>query len=731
MKSIKLTAVSLCLIAMITTTTSFASTQRKAITRKVTNLTQYVDPTIGTGGHGHVFLGANVPFGFVQLGPTENVRGWDWCSGYHDSDSILVGFSHTHLSGTGIGDLGDVLMFPTVDNSNESTFSHQNEKARPGYYSVVLNSSAIRAELTATARVGFHRYTYPAGEKAKLIVNLFRGIGWDKYVAGKITKENDYTISGYRVSTGWAKHQVIYFTAVFSSPIKQLTSDADTVNVLSFNLPSNRQLCVKVALSPVSVENAKQNMKAELPGWDFDATVSAANKAWNEQLGKVIFNTKNLNDKHVFYTALYHTMIAPSLFCDVNGDYYGSDGKIYRHGGFKDYTTFSLWDTYRAAQPLATLIHPEMLSDYAQTFLHIFAQQGKLPVWHLMGNETDCMVGNPGIPVLADLVLKGVKMDNEAAFEAMKKSAMLDERGMKELKEYGYLPFDKVEGAETVSKGLEYSLADWCVAQVAKKLNKTSDYQYFLNRSMSYKKYFDSKTQFMRGRAADGSFRTPFNPFYSEHETYDYTEGNAWQYTWLVPQDVHGLIRLFGGEKAFTTKLDSLFIVHGYMGDKASPDISGLIGQYAHGNEPSHHILYLYAYAGELWKSAPFIRQTLTTLYRDNKDGLSGNEDVGQMSAWYVLSSMGIYQVEPAGGKFIFGSPLMDEAILKVGNGKTFRIVAHNNSNMNIYIQSVRFNGKPYTKSYINYKDIVVGGTLEFVMGNKPSAFGTAVSDRP
>lgn len=722
----------LCLSLLLSLTLpAWAAQPKKSNTQKTVSLTQFVDPAIGTGGHGHVFLGANVPFGFVQLGPSQVVKGWDWCSGYHDSDNTIIGFSHTHLSGTGIGDLGDILVSPGDGKVSKSSFSHQNEICRPGYYSVKLDDTHIKAELTATSRVGFHRYTYPS-KAATLSFNLNYGIGWDKYVAGKITKESNKVISGYRVSKGWAKHQVVYFVAEFSAPIKNIRAQGDTINDLSFELPVGHQLLVKVALSPVSVANAKLNMKAELPKWNFSQTVTEADKAWNNQLSNITFKTNNLSDKKVFYTALYHTMIAPSLFCDVNGDYYGADGKTYHRGGFKNYTTFSLWDTYRAAQPLMTLIHRDMLPDMAQTFLHIAAQQGKLPVWHLVGNETDCMVGNPGVIALADMYLKGVKMDKEKAFEAMKKSVMLDERGMRELKQYGYLPYDKTEdGAETVARGLEYAIADWCVAQVAKDLNKQSEYQYFLKRSKNYTKYFDKQTGFVRGIDSNGKFREPFSPFHSVHRADDYTEGNAWQYTWLVPQDVHGLISEFGGEKPFIDKFDSLFVVKGNLGKDASPDISGLIGQYAHGNEPSHHILYMYAYAGQQWKSAPLIRQTLTTLYTPSKDGLSGNEDVGQMSAWYVLSSMGIYQVEPAGGKFVFGSPLMDEATLKVGGGKTFHIVAKNNSRSNMYIQSVTFNGKPYTKSYIYYKDIITGGTLQFIMGDKPSNFGVAVSDRP
>ena len=708
---------------------AYSTQSKRSKVQSMVNLTQYVDPTSGTGGHGHVFLGADVPFGLVQVGPSEIDKGWDWCSGYYYSDSVLVGFSHTHLSGTGCGALGDILLFPTINGENKSTFSHNNEVAHPGYYSVKLDNSGIKAELTSTARVGFHRYTYPCKD-VKLIVNLKYGL--DNYVSGKITKDNDKQISGCRVSSGWARHREAYFTATFSSPIKNIESQGDTINILSFELPANHQLLVKVALSPVSVANAKQNMQVELPGWNFGATVTAADKAWNEQLNRIVYKTNNNIDKKVFYTSLYHTMIAPSLFCDVNGDYYGSDGKIYRKGGFKNYTTFSLWDTYRAAQPLMTLIHRDMLPDMAQTFLHIFAQQGKLPVWHLWGNETDCMVGNPGICALADMFLKGVPMNKEEAFNAMKKSAMRNERGMKELKEYGYIPYDKAENnTETVSRGLEFALSDWCVARVAKELNKQDDYKYFLKRSNSYTKYFDKSIGFVRPIDSKGKFREPFSPFFIVDGGHNFTEGNAWQYTWLVPQDVHGLIREFGGDKPFLTKLDSLFIATGDLGRNVPPDVSGLIGQFDLGNEPVHQVLYMYPYAGALWKSAPLLRQSLTTLYSINKDGMPGNDDVGQMGAWYVLSSMGIYQVEPAGFKFVFGSPLMDESILKVGGGKTFSIIAHNNSRKNMYIQSVKLNGKKYTKSYIYYNDIIKGGTLEFTMGDKPSDFGSAVNDRP
>ena len=458
--------------------------------------------------------------------------------------------------------------------------------------------------------------------------------------------------------------------------------------------------------------------------------VAEADAAWNRELSKAKIETQDSVARRIFYTAMYHTMTAPSVFSDVNGEYRGADGKIHQ-GDFTNYTTLSLWDTYRAAHPLMTLIHTDMLSDMAQTFINIYRQQGRLPVWHLMGNETDCMVGNPGIPVLADLVLKGYVKDKEAAYEALKQTALKEERGLGLLKKYGYLPYDKDPEMETVAKGLEYALADACIAKVARLLGKKADATYFERRSKSYRKYFDKQTGFMRGIGSDGKFRKPFNPFSTVHRQDDYTEGNAWQYTWLVPHDVHGLVRLFGSEKNFVTKFDSLFVVSGDLGDNASPDISGLIGQYAHGNEPSHHVLYMYNYVGQPWKAARLLRQTMKEMYKDDYDGLSGNEDVGQMSAWYVLSAMGLYQVEPAGGKYIIGSPLFDSAEMNVGKGKSFRIVCKDNSKENIYVQSALLNGKPYSKSYIRYEDMIKGGVLELQMGSQPSRWGTRPADRP
>ena len=693
--------------------------------------TQYVNPFIGTGGHGHVFLGANVPFGNIQAGPTQKKQGWDWCSGYHYSDSTVIGFGQMHLSGTGIGDLGDVSLLPMTNPSQrEVKFSHRAEYVCPGYYSVML-ASGIRVELTATQRVAFHRYSFPAdATKGYIALNLAQGIGWDKMTSCKFKQESDKTITGFRMSEGWAKDQRVYFIAEFSEPVKLEENECDTIGIFSV-VSTNQPLLVKVGISAVSVENARKNLQQELPGWNFASVVAKANADWNRELSKIAIKTQDERAKRIFYTALYHTMIAPSVFSDVNGEYRGADGKTHK-GDFTDYTTFSLWDTYRAAFPLMTLIQPEMQRDLAETMLHIFKQQGKLPVWHLMGNETDCMVGNPGVPVLVDIALKGFNVNKKAVFEAVKASAMRDERGMGLLKKYGYIPCDLDPEKETVAKGLEYALADACIAKLAKQLGKTEDYKYFYKRSQSYRDfYFDKQTKFMRGVTSDHKFREPFDPFSTVHRQDDYTEGNAWQYVWLVPHDVHGLVAAFGGEKPFASKLDSLFIVNGDMGADASPDITGLIGQYAHGNEPSHHILYMYNYVGQPWKGADKIRYVLSNLYHDDFDGLSGNEDVGQMSAWYILSSVGFYQVDPAGGRYVFGSPLFDEVTLNVGNGKTFRVVAHNNSSENKYIQSAKLNGKPYTRSYIDFKDIVRGGTLEFVMGNKPSQFGVQPSDRP
>ena len=694
------------------------------------NLTQFVNQYVGTGGHGHTFMGANVPFGLVQLGPTEPTRGWDWCSGYYYDDDELIGFGHMHLSGTGIGCLGDIAFLPVKDFKQTSTrFTHANEKVHPGYYSVQLTDPNVLVELTATERCGFHRYTFQNGAKPQLALDLSQCIGWDKLNDCLLTQETPTRLTGFRRSNGWAADRRIYFDIEFSQPVTVNRLDSMERVVLTVS-DATKPLLVKVALSPVNIDKAKLNMKAELAGWDFDAAVKAADEAWNRQLSRISIETSNLTQKRIFYTAMYHLMTSCSKFNDVDLEYRGADGKVHK-GDFTNYTTLSLWDTYRASHPLMSFLFPEMQRDFAETFLNIYKQQGRLPVWHLMGSETDCMVGNPGAIVLADLTMKGLVDNKELAFEALKNTQLKDDRDLGLLKKYGYIPWDLEPENETVAKALEYCEADDGVAKVAKLLGKTDDYNYFYNRSRSYKKYWDPETRFLRAISTEGKYHMPFNPFGAEHRTNDYTEGNAWQYTFLVPHDVHGLISLFGSDKAFMSKLDSLFFVEGFAGENASPDMSGMTGQYAHGNEPSHHVIYMYNYAGRPDKAAPLLRKMMNEMYLDQPDGLSGNEDVGQMSAWYVISAMGLYQVEPTGGRYVIGSPLFDKASVNVGGGKKFMVVAKNNSDKNIYVQSARLNGRPYTKSYIEFNDITRGGTLELTMGPRPSKWGFKQADRP
>lgn len=675
-------------------------------------------------------MGANVPFGLVQLGPTEPTRGWDWCSGYYYDDDELIGFGHMHLSGTGIGCLGDVAFLPVKDFKQTSTrFKHEAEKVHPGYYSVQLTDPNVLVELTATERCGFHRYTFKNGAKAQLALDLSQCIGWDKLNDCLLTQESATRLTGFRRSNGWAADRRIYFSIDFSQPVTVHRLDSMERVVVSV-ADNTKPLLVKVALSPVSIDKAKLNMQAELAGWDFDAAVKQADEAWNRELARIEIQTNDRTKKRVFYTAMYHLMTSCSKFNDVDCEYRGADGKVHK-ADFTNYTTLSLWDTYRAAHPLMTVAFPEMQRDFAQTFLNIYKQQGRLPVWHLMGSETDCMVGNPGAIVLADLTMKGFVEDKELALEALKATQMKDIRSLGLLKKHGYIPWNLEPENETVAKALEYCAADDGVAKVAKLLGKKDDYEYFFNRSRSYKKYYDPETRFLRAVGTDGKFRLPFNPFFAEHRTNDYTEGNAWQYTFLVPHDVKGLIKLFGSDKAFMSKLDSLFFVEGWAGDNASPDMSGMTGQYAHGNEPSHHVIYMYNYAGRPDKAAPMLRKMLNEMYLDQPDGLSGNEDVGQMSAWYILSSVGLYQVDPVGGRFVIGSPLFYKATVNVGGGKTFTVVAKNNSDKNIYVQSARLNGKTLKNSYVDFNDIRHGGTLELVMGPKPSKWATTTACRP
>lgn len=715
--------------------------------QEMEDLTQFVDPRIGTGGHGHVFYGANVPYGFIQLGPTSIPQSWDWVSGYHVSDSTVIGFPHTHLSGTGIGDLHDINVMPVV---GEVTYSRgdasscetglwsysdrSKEVVTPGYYRTHLSRYNVDVELTATKRVGFHKYTFLGSESPAIVFDMVNGGCWDKTTEAVIRVVNDSTVSGYRYSKGWADDQRVFFRAEFSrkfdnvefivnDSVKKgnMAKGAQLFARVNFAEGNQEPVYMKVALSPTSEEGAQLNMQTELSGWDFEKTIADAKAAWNKELNKVKVYTTDEASKKIFYTSLYHTLFAPSEFCDVNGDYYGADKQMHKGEGFVNYTTFSLWDTYRAAQPLMTILHPEKMSDIINTMLHIYQQQGKLPVWHLMGCETNCMVGNPGVPVVADAILKDIKgFDTELAFKALKESSMLPERGMEHRIEYGFIPADKM--MEAIAYDMEYAIADWSVAQAAQKLGKQEDYEYFLKRSQSYKNYFDASTGFMRGKMLDGSWRTPFSPYASSHRDDDYCEGNAWQYTWLVPHDVEGLVECFGSKEAFVNKLDSLFLAEGDMGEASSPDISGLIGQYAHGNEPSHHTVYLYTLVGQPWKTADRIKEILHTMYTDQPDGLSGNEDVGQMSAWYILSSFGFYQVEPAGGKFVFGYPNFDKVEIAVPDGK-FVIERENKGQQNNYIQGIVLNGTEYKKPWIEYTDIIKGGELKFLMGDEPVAW--------
>lgn len=706
--------------------------------------TRFVDPLIGSAGSGHVFVGANVPFGFVQLGPTSVPQEWPWCSGYNRSDSTVIGFSHTQLNGTGIGDLHDITVMPVVGevkyargntkDCKSGLWSYQDrsrEVAQMGYYRAFLTRYGINAELTATMRTGLHRYTFPESKESAIVFDLENGGGWDEVTSSQITVVNDSTIVGYRRSTGWSWNHPVYFKAVFSRPFKAahlIYNNEEKSNTtleekavygrFNFETTEGEVIMLKVGTSATSIEGAALNLETEQHGWRFETVREQARDAWNAQLSKIKIETDDIHTKRCFYTAMFHTMIAPSVMCDVNGDYHGSDHVNHTNPGFVNYTTFSLWDTYRAAHPLMTIIHPEMMPDIINTMITIRKENGKLPIWHLMARETNCMVGYPGVPVVADAILKGYKgFSYEDAFEAMVHSTNLDERGQKWHRTLGYIPCDSMK-AESVAFELEYCLADWAVAQAAKKLGHNKEYVEYMRRSKQYQRLFDNKTNFMRAVDGNGKFKTPFDPFIQRHQADEYCEGNAWQYTWLVPHDVNGLVECFGSKKKLISKLDSLFVVTGDIGKEAAPDMSGFIGQYVHGNEPSHHIIYMYTMLGQPWKAAERVRQVLTTMYNDGEEGLCGNEDVGQMSAWYILSAMGFYQVEPAGGRYYFGSPLLDKATIKVPGGK-FEIIAHNNSTKNIYIKSIRLNGKPYKKPYIDHRDIRAGGTLEFTMSNK------------
>lgn len=711
-----------------------------------------VDPYIGSGGHGHVFVGASVPFGAIQAGPQNIHKGWDWCSGYHHSDSIVIGFAHTHLSGTGCTDLGDVQIMPytgalrtkrgeqtNIEGCCSSYYSHENESVSPGYYSLKMDNG-IRIEMTTSTRTALHRITYPETPGHRLLINLQEGNG-DRAVASSLKLTDPYTVEGYRFSEGWGPHKV-FFALTTDKPIRSLDLfNGDTPaegeeiccegakGVLTFS--DERQVCIKVAISSVSCENAMENLRSEIPGWNFESVRNEAVRRWNDVLGAIDIETSDKEAEKIFYTAMYHAFIAPTTYCDVNGEFRGHNDRIIR-GGWVNYSTFSLWDTYRALHPLYTLIRQDRLPDIVNSMLSIYDQQGKLPIWALPGAETNTMPGYSAVPVLADAILKGIGgFDADRAYRAMKASTVYPQQeAIPYVLEMGYIPDEKVHSATSIA--MEYAVGDWGVAQAAKKLGYESDYQEYIKRGKYYEQYFDRSINFIRPRLGNGEWLTPYDPFESIHGVGHFCEGNGWQYTFFVPQYPEGLIGLMGGDEAFTAKLDEFFSAEGDMGEQASMDISGLIGMYAHGNEPSHHIAYLYAYAGEQWKTAEIVRYIQREFYTARPDGIIGNEDCGQMSAWHILSAMGFYQVNPSEGIFVFGSPLFDKATIHLPGGKRFEIVAENNSDENIYIQSASLNGAPYDKSYITYDRIMAGGTLTFVMGPRPNKeFGTAPEARP
>ena len=720
-----------------------------------------VRPMMGTGAAGCVVPVAAAPFGMVQLGPDTYFTS----SGYHYDHDVIYGFSHTHKSGGGGTDFQDIMFFPVADSAWQrlevypdrvgSRFSHEREHVEPGYYRVRLLDSDIEAELTATSRCGMHRYAYPDGAARQLIVDLKHGCqhsttifadeDFDTVKVSRLEWVDERTVRGFRISNGWAPEQHVYFYAEFSEPIRSCRffdhgrsvegirelEGTDVRAVLNFGGRDGRPLVARVGISPVSMEGARENLSAEIKGWNFDRVRSSAYSAWNEQLSAVRIEGGEPSRREVFYTSLYYAMLYPMLYSDMTGEYRSSDSKVYR-GDFRYFAgVLSLWDTFRAQNPLIAILRPDVTRDLMKTMLEHYRHCGQLPIWTLAGVENMCMIGYHSMPVIADAYSKGIRdFDAEALYEAMKASSDRDTfgyflkafRGARHYNRYGYVPCDLE--ITSVSKTLEYCYDDWCIAQMARMLGREEDYERYIERAGRYRNLFDSSLRFMRGRLSDGSWRTPFDPFLSNHyrEGDDFCEGTSWQWTFFVPHDGKGLIDLFGGRELFVAKLDSLFTVSSVLEGAASPDISGLIGQYAHGNEPSHHVVYLYTMIGQPAKTADKVREILTTLYHDQPDGLSGNEDVGQMSAWYVLSSLGFYQVEPAGGRYFFGSPLFDKAELRVRDG-VFTVIAHNNSAADKYIQRVKLNGEPYAKPYIGFEEIAAGGTLEFEMGPEPAVW--------
>jgi predicted alpha-1,2-mannosidase len=733
-------------------------------------LTKFVDVFIGTGGHGHTYPGATVPFGMVQLSPDTWNGDWDHCSGYHFDDTSMMGFSHTHLSGTGVGDLLDVLVMPAVGPVHtepgprdhpaigyRSRFSHADEQAEPGYYSVLLKDYGIKAELSASARVGMHRYTFPLDPTSHFIVDLEHGIialpGREntKVLSAEMRiVGNDALMGGRRVGE-WAPGRYIYFAMRFSRPFDgaRLVSGntlldpsvreakgTSVKSVLLFPSRENEVIQVKVGLSAVSAEGALRNLEAEIPGWDFDQVRYAAKQAWERELGKIVIETSRADHKEIFYTALYHSFVAPTLFSDVDGQYRGMDLEVHSlRPGENNYTTYSLWDTYRALHPLYTLTQTERLPDLLNTLIRMAEQSpAGVPVWPLQAVETGCMTGYHSASVLAEAYVKGIAgVDYRKAYSLWNRRAFVDNyRGLIQYRDLGFIPCDQED--EAVTKTLEYAYDDWAVAHLARAAGAMEDHRRLLERSRNYKNVFDSSVKFMRGRLSDGSWASPFDPKGQGHfdKWRDFTESNSWQATFLNQHDVHEYIALMSGDQAFVQKLDLLFNQSSELPPNASPDIAGMVGQYAHGNEPGHHVSYLYSYAGMAYKTQARARFLLETMHHNAPDGLAGNEDCGQMSAWYVMSALGFYAVDPVSGNYVFGSPLFDRASVHLGDGRVLTIATVGNGPDKPYVQSVSWNGKAYEKSWFSHADIVQGGTFVFQMGGFPEpSFGAAAAARP
>ncbi|MBI1938294.1 MAG: glycoside hydrolase family 92 protein [Ignavibacteriales bacterium] len=715
-------------------------------------MTTYVNPLVGTDGHGHTYPGASLPFGMVQLSPDTDTEGWDWCSGYHYSDNSIMGFSHTHLSGTGCADYGDILFMPTTGelktepgkkdipgSGYRSRFNHKNEIATPGYYSVLLDDYNIKAELTVTKRTGFHKYIFPKTESANIIIDLVHGIQ-DKAKDAQIKIIDNRIIEGYRNSSGWGRNHTVYFYAEFSKPFKSFgivedgkisegktsAQSRELKAFVGYSTSSNETIFVKVGISHSSLEGARKNLKEEIAGWNFDKIKKQAETEWEKSLSTISIKDKNEKNKTIFYTALYHSLLTPNILSDVDGSYIGMDKKIHAAKNHEMLTVFSLWDTFRAEHPLFTLIDSKKANDMAASLVSKYEENGMLPVWEMASNDTWQMIGNHSIPVIVDAYFKGIRnYDVEKAFEAMKKTAMMNHNGLDLYNEMGFINADLEH--ESVSKTLEYAYDDWCIARMAKDLGKVDDYNFFIERAKFYVNVFDPSTLLMRPKK-NGKWLEPFDPY---SVSGNYTEANAWQYSFFVPQDVNGFKKLMGGDEKFISRLDDLFTVDPQLTGKFQPDITGLIGQYAHGNEPSHHMAYLYNYAGVPQKTQKIVREILSTLYTEKPDGLSGNDDCGQMSAWYIFSSLGFYPVCPGDNNYIIGTPLFEKAVINAGGGKNFTIVAKNLSDKNFYVQSVKLNGKDYPYSYIKHSDIINGCELIFEMGPLPSNWGKEISSRP